>query len=455
MVAIVLGVMLLLTTTTGSAELPGKEDAVRAPQAPQQVWYTFDNGLEIALVPIVSLLPPSRQKVAVVTFWEAGAHNDPAGSAGRSKLAAHLIPLCNAGNRSDLGYQQWQEIHGGRAEVRFGSRHTWIVEPVSPNKLLNTIDVLADRFGQLEVTENNMTASRQWLESQMRTGRQGDLDRLMSKLLDRLDPLQSGPRDRVDLDNLSVDQMQLFIDHAFTPRNTRIVIVGPFDPRPLLQAVEKKLSILSGGEVLTKPPVAISVPGAVKTFTALDPEHGLVARGWRLPTLGTIEALPLGLFVPRARRVLQQGHGSCSGDPFKEPGVLFVHQEVFGNEDFQPRSLDDALARLDASIHFAVTAPVEGGDYEGARKSIGIRLGAYRVHEEVSMVDPLPVAEVTLLRKIYKMEEAELQNNFGKNALRQLQRFHEKYLVQEKTVSGTIVPPGIKTRKNPGDARQR
>ena len=71
------------------------------------------------------------------------------------------------------------------------------------------------------------------------------------------------------------------------------------------------------------------------------------------------------------------------------------------------------------------------------------------------MIDPLPVAEVTLLRRIYKMKEAELQNNFGRNALRQLQRFQEKYLVQEKAVSGTIVPSGIKSEKSSTHPGQR
>ena len=79
--------------------------------------------------------------------------------------------------------------------------------------------------------------------------------------------------------------------------------------------------------------------------------------------------------------------------------TLFPYTTLFrSNENFQPKSIEEAISRIDATINFAISAPVEGGDYEGARKSIGIRLGAYRVHEEVSMIDPLPVAEVTLLK---------------------------------------------------------
>jgi hypothetical protein len=455
MAVIILSVMLLLTSSTGFLGHLVGEDATRPSQAPNQVWYTLDNGLEIAVVPIVSLLPPSRQRVTIITLWETGAHNDPAGSAGRSKLAAHLIPLCKAGDRAARSYQQWQDAHGGRAEIRAGSRHCWIVEPVSPTKLLDTIVELGARFGELEIVAADMTKSRQWFDSQKRSGKQGDLDRLAGKLLDRLDPLQSGPRDRVDLDKLSIDEMRRFIDRAFKPVNTRIVIVGPFDPGPVVHAVKKRLSLLPGGKTLVKPPVPVPAPGKVNPFAAMDPDHGMVARGWRVPALGTIEALSLGFFIPRARRALQQGHGDCIWDPFLDPEVLILHQEVFGNENFQPKSIEEAISRIDATINFAISAPVEGGDYEGARKSIGIRLGAYRVHEEVSMIDPLPVAEVTLLRRIYKMKEAELQNNFGRNALRQLQQFQEKYLVQEKAVSGTIVPSGIKAEKSSTHPGQR
>ena len=53
MAVIILSVMLLLTSSTGFLGHLVGEDAARPPQAPNQVWYTLDNGLEIAVVPIV------------------------------------------------------------------------------------------------------------------------------------------------------------------------------------------------------------------------------------------------------------------------------------------------------------------------------------------------------------------------------------------------------------------
>ena len=448
MAPITLSAILLMTIGSNSIERLTAENSFSSSQTPRQIWSTLDNGLEIAALPIVSLLPTSQQKVSVITLWAAGAHNDPLGNSGRTKLAAHMVPLCKSGDRPARSHRQWQDFHEGQAQIRAGSRHTWIIESVPPGQLLDTVKELSNRFSKLEITADDLARARQFLRSNKRSGKWGDSDRLSNKVLDRLDPLTSGPREKDDLDDISLAEMRQFLGESFQPINTRIAIVGPYDPGPLLEAVKQNLAPIAGGKKLIQPPVPVPVLGVVKPFPGEDSERGLVMRGWRVPPPGTVEALALGLFVPRAQRALQQGRGGCRWDPFLNPEVVLIHQEVYGSEPFQPKSIEEAISRIEATVEFAIYAPLEGGDFEGARKSIGIQLGAYRVHEEVSMVSPLPVAEVVLLRRVFNMDETKLQNEFGRNHMLQLQRLQEKNLTAEKAVSGTIVPTRITDGKS-------
>lgn len=446
MTSMLLSAVLVATSYCAVLENQPVEIPSTDSETKRNVWTVLDNGLEFALLPIVSMLPPSQQKVTVITFFNAGAHNDPGGKSGRTKLAAHLFALSRAGDRSSRSYQQWQDYHEGQAQLRAGSQHTWIIESVPPGQLLDTIEELRNRFAKLEVTTDDLDRTRKYLRKNKRTGKWGDSDQLANKVLDRLDPLASGPRDRDDWNTFDLEEIRKFLANSFQPVNARIAIVGPFDPRPILEAIQVKLGPIAGGKKLTRPPVPVPIHGVVKPFSSTDPSRGLIMKGWRVPAPGTVEALALGLFVPRVQRSLQQGHGDCSWDPFLNPEVVLIKQEVFGKEPFQPKDLEEAISRVDATIEFAITAPLEGGDFEWARKSIGIHLGAYRVHEEVSMVSPLPVAEAVLLRRVFNMDEPELQNNFGRDQA--LLRLRENYLTDKKSVSGSVIPKRITEGSN-------
>lgn len=441
--------ILLVTSCPVISENTSREISPVHLETRPEVWSVFDNGLEVALLPIVSMLPPSQQRVTVITFWDAGAQHDPQESSGLTKLAAHLIPLAKAGKRSSRSYRQWQDFHEGLAEIRSGSLHTWIIESVPPDQLSSTIDEIRNRFKNSEVTNNDLDRIRKHLRAEKRSGKYGDSDRLTNKLLDRLDPLRSGPRESDAWNQTSLEEIRKFLEVSFQPTNVRIAIVGPYDPRPIKIAITQTLATIPGGKKLVRPPAISPAHGTVKPIASTDSKSGWVMQGWRVPMPGTIESLALGLFVPRASRSLQAGHGDCHWDPFLNPEVVFIRQEVFGSQPGQPKSIQEALTRIESAFEFAISGKLLGGDYEWARKSIGIHLGAYRVHEEVSMVNPLPVAEAVLLRRVFQMNEIELQNNFGREDGQQLLRLQEKYLTREKTAFGSVIPKSIIDNENP------
>ncbi|MGE4618704.1 MAG: insulinase family protein [Planctomycetota bacterium] len=448
----VLGLQLMTSSATNpSSQLPPNLLAATNPSTTsqlQKVWYKLDNGSEIAVLPIVSLLSPSLQRVSIVTCWTAGAHHDPATSPGRTKLAAHMIPLIKNGDRPARSYNEWQAFHGNQAEIRAGNRHTWIVESVAPAQLQEALSEVIGRFHQLEVLDKDVESAKNWFHLRNSRNRNPGNEQLTGEILDRLDPLQSGPRIHQNLVQIETDEVRRFISETFLPANTHIAIVGPFDPRPVLQMLEQQLATIPQGKKLPAAPAAVPDPGHISSVMAKNPRQGVATRGWRVPLPGTNDALALGLFIPRIKRVLQSSQGQCIWNPFKNPDVLLLSQQVAPGTPPLPSTIEEALFRIDASFDFSITAPVEGKDLVAVTNSIGVLLGAHRVGDEVSMRNPLPVAEVLLLRKVFDMKTADLRNNFGRKSQVQLQNLREKYLDPTKSVSGSIAPAGISDGKS-------
>lgn len=414
-------------------------DGATASQTPpketlRQVWYTLDNGLEVAVLPIPSLIAPSMQEVTILTTWNVGSHHDRSGLAGRTHLSAQW--LASSG----------ESENGVRREIRAGSKHTWITEKIHPSRLIDSLEVLARSFGDRDVDEKQLQMSRVKIAEQVSRLHSNDTHRLTNLILDRLDPLAAGPRGTADFDLIQCDDVSKFLARAYHPGSVRIVIAGPFDPAPVITLLEQTFATLSPGAALDTPPRAVPAPGEIKPVVSSIPDTGMVARGWRVPAPGSIDALALGLFVPRANRVLEVEGGACYWDPILDPEVVILKQPVAPSPAPLEQRTSRALHQIEGAFTFALETPVSGEQLVLARSGIAIQLGAYRVHEPISMRDPYPAAVSLMLRRVFHMNEDELRNNFGRHSDAQLKQLRKNYLGSDKSVTGILTPKPAKNK---------
>jgi len=418
----------MLSADDGLASQTPPKDTLR------KVWYTLDNGLEVAVLPIPSLIAPSMQEVTIVTTWNVGSHHDRAGLAGRTHLSAQWLA------------SRGESANGVRREIRAGSKHTWIIEKIHPSRLVESLDAMALSFGDREVDEKHLQMSRDKIVEQWSRLHSVDSNRLTNMILDRLDPLAAGPRGGADFDLIQCDEVSKFLAQTYHPGNVRIVIAGPFDPAPVITLIEKTFVTLSPGRALDAPPRAVPDPGKIKPVAASTPDTGMVARGWRVPAPGSIDALALGLFIPRANRILEVEGGGCYWDPILDPEVVILKQPVASSTAPLEQRTSRALHQIEGAFTHALETPVSGEQLVLARSGIAIQLGAYRVHEPTSMRDPYPAAVSLMLRRVFNMNENELRNNFGRHSDAQLKRLRENYLDAENSVTGFITPQPAKNK---------
>ncbi|MDE0960919.1 MAG: hypothetical protein OSB09_09070, partial [Planctomycetota bacterium] len=335
---------------------------------------------------------------------------------------------------------------GQPPEVQAGSHQTWIIEKVAPAQLSASIETIVESFDIKPVDEASLQRGRDKIRSLDQSGTAGDSDRLTRLILDALDPLASGARGLDQLDQISGQQITSFLARAYHPGTVRIAIVGPYDPAPIIQLMKDSLASIPGGEALIAPTALPSTPGELAPIATTVADQGMVAFGWRVPAPGTLESLPIGLFVPRLRRALEAEDGTCCWNPILEPEIVIIRQPIAPSPgSIDPRiSINQRISRarnqLKGATSYALDQPVSGEILMQARSGTAILLGAYRVHDPTSMIDPYPAAESLMLRRVFHMNESQLRNNFGRMAEEQLKKLKKEHIQPDQTAIGILTP---------------
>jgi len=133
MITIVLSLMLLAPSMTGTTPIASDDPPQPAGDRLRQVWYPLENGMEVGLLPLPSRLPAASQEVSIITAWKVGADHDPVGLSGRTHLAAQYLA-------SQYLTMSGKSAAGHPAEVQAGSHQTWIIEKVAPAQLSQIVE---------------------------------------------------------------------------------------------------------------------------------------------------------------------------------------------------------------------------------------------------------------------------------------------------------------------------
>ena len=433
MITIVLSLMLLIPSMTGTTPIHSDDPPQPAGDRLRQVWYPLENGMEVGLLPLPSRLPAASQEVSIITAWKVGADHDPVGLSGRTHLAAQYLASQYLATNGNSATEH-------PAEVQAGSHQTWIIEKVAPAQLSQSIEAIVNTFDSQQVDEARLQRCRDQIRSLDRSGTEGDADRLSRLILDALDPLASGARGLDQLDQISAQEIGTFLARTYHPGTVRIAIVGPYDPAPIIQMMKESLATIDAGEELIIPPVLTTTPGELDPITTTVTDHGMVACGWRVPRPGTLESLPLGLFVPRLRRALEAEKGTCSWNPILEPEIVIIRQPIVPSPSTAEQRITRAKNQLMGAVSYALDQPVSGELLMQSRSGTAILLGAYRVHDPTSMIDPYPAAQALMLRRVFDMNESQLRNNFGRMAEDQLKKLKKDHIQKAQTVTGILTP---------------
>ena len=413
--------------------MPVAGDLDDPPQTPpeetlRKVWYQLGNGLEVGILPLPSLLSESSQEISIITVWHVGSHHDVKGYAGMTRSSAHSLLHTNGSNE------------GVRREIQAGSRHTWFIDKVHPSGLIDHLKHLASSLEDPQVDSTALQRAHDQMRKEDQHSLKTDIDQLTMKIIDRLDPLASGPRSNVNYDQIEAEAVSAFVKRTFHPGTVTIVIAGPYQPDPVIDLIENRFATIPGKKAVPAPPVPVPVPGELPTVAASGTDSGVAARGWRVPRPGTLASLPLGIFIPRANRALEIEGGNCFWNPILEPDVVVLRQPILPTEATVEQRITRARYQLQGTTRYALDHPVSGEILLYSRSNTAITLGAYRVHDPTSMRDPYPAAESLMLRRVYQMNEDELRNNFGRFAEKQLADLKRRSLDIEKSVSGIISP---------------
>ena len=396
-------------------------------QSPRQVWYSLDNGLEFGSLPLPSFRSEEDQRAIIITSWQMGSLHDPKDLSGRTHFLAEVL-------------RRAHRVPTAEEEVRVGNQRTWWVEQVPPadveahlNKILDRLEFTLTDASLVGRVRGDLLASQKQQLTSLVPG-------LQDRVLDRLLPQNSGPRGQYQLGPISLEDLEKLRRESFTPANLHIAIVGPHDPDPTLEIVRRKFSRIPAGKVLAKITPKPALYGEVGVKKNLPNAAGAIVRSWRVPSPGTKESLALGLFIPRALRILQSDPSSIDWDPTVNPEVLTIVVPIPADSKDPRTALLEAQARLDAAIQYGLQSTVELSDMQSARETFGGLLGIDRVHDETSMHDPMSAAEALMVQKIDNVDERQQVNLFGRDIRPQLEKLKSEFISDELSVTGIVIP---------------
>ncbi|MDP6977557.1 MAG: pitrilysin family protein [Myxococcota bacterium] len=314
---------------------------------------------------------------------------------------AHLFEHMMFKGSKRLGpeeHAQWIQRRGGRMNA-FTSRDVTVYhEDITAESLPLVIDLEAERFGSLDLSDRMLESEREVVLEERRLRYE---DRPNGRAYEALSALawQAHPYRhpvigwRSDVAEVPLEACRDFFDTYYAPNNYRIVIVGDFDTAETLAHVERAFGGFERGPEVVRPvrrePEQRGERRSTVTFEVQAP---LVYAAWHAPKAGHEDSVTLDV----ASLVLSGGRSSrlYRALVYDEPLVNSVHAYyieymhaglLYATAAVRPGgSIDAAEARMFEVIEEAAREGVELDEVEKAKRQL-----------EVSLVGGLGTAHAT------------------------------------------------------------
>lgn len=266
---------------------------------------TLDNGLR------VYTLEDHRTPVVSLQIWVQVGSKDETRYTGLAHLFEHMMFK----GSENLGPEQHAQLvgsRGGRINAYTNRDVTVYHEDVTAESLPLVIDLEAERFGNLDVSEKTLTSEREVVLEERRLKYE---DRANGRAYEALSALAWKSHSyrrpvigwRSDVAAVTVEACQDFFDTYYAPNNFIIVVVGDFDQTETLAHIERAFGALPRGtEIVRSPTLEPEQNGERRAVVEFEVQAPLILAAWQAPKTGH----PDGPALDVASQILSGGRSS-------------------------------------------------------------------------------------------------------------------------------------------------
>jgi predicted Zn-dependent peptidase len=295
---------LLLVLGTASASATAESGVVHDP-VEGLVETTLDNGLRVVF------LEDHRTPVVAFQVWVNAGSSDESFYTGIAHLFEHMM-FKGSKNIGEEVHARLINERGGQINAYTSRDVTVYHEDVTADTLPLVIDLEAERFANLDISEHTLESEREVVleERRMRTE-----DRPEGRGFEALAALvwQAHPYRwptigwRSDVEAVTVPVCRRFFDTYYAANNLTLVIVGDFEPKPTLERIRQRFGGLRAAEEIPRNPTTV-VPqrGERRAEVLFDVQIPLLYAGWHTPATGHVDAEALDV----ASQILSGGRSS-------------------------------------------------------------------------------------------------------------------------------------------------
>jgi zinc protease len=396
--------------------------------------------------------------VTVQLWYHVGSKNERAGRSGFAHLFEHLM---FKGSRN-VGLEEHKDFIqsiGGSYNATTDFDRTLYFETIPSNYLERILWMEADRMETLNVSEENFLSERQVVKEERRM-RIDDppFGRMFENVFAntyqthpyRILPIGS----MKDLDAATVDDVRDFYKTYYVPNNATLVLSGDFEPKQVLQWVEKYFGDIPAGKPIARNAPQEAAQTKEKRAVVYDSKAPLpaVVLAYHVPAASDPDVYPLQV----ASNILSAGQSSrlyrkmvyeqqlalqASGQTYvlEDPGAFFFFSILQGGH--KPEEGEKALLE---EVERLKSEPVSAEELEKARNQF---IADMVFDRQTVMSKATAIGYSAVIQNDLSLLNRELAE-FQKVTAADIQRVAKKYMSPENRTVIYMLPESMKPDAN-------
>jgi zinc protease len=208
----------------------------------------LDNGLEVSV-----LSDPRLELVATQVWYHVGSSHEDDGSRGLAHLFEHLMFGPTDKHEKDAVFR-FHTRNGGSNGARTSLDETVYESEVAPPLHLEVLSLEAARMGGLRLTQAELENEQRIVSEELRLRTENNPAKRVIAVAQKAvlgeHPYALSPGGtKEDIAATTLGACSAFYDRYYRPANAHVVVAGPIDPLPTLEAVRERFGSLHAGEV--------------------------------------------------------------------------------------------------------------------------------------------------------------------------------------------------------------
>ena len=300
----------------------------------------------------VYLLEDHRTPVVSFQVWVQVGSRDETRYTGLAHLFEHMM-FKGSKNLGPEQHAQLVNSRGGRINAFTNRDVTVYHEDVTAESLPLVIDLEAERFGNLDISDRNLGSEREVVLEERRLRYEDRPRGLAYEALSALAWMAHPYRTpvigwRSDIAAVTVEACRAFFKTYYAPNNFIIVVVGDFDSAETLSHIKRTFGGLERGpEIVRSPTVEPIQRGERRATIEFDVKTPIVFAAWHAPATGHEDGPSLDV----AGQILSGGRSSRLYRSLVYDAQLATHASAYYIEYMQAGLFyASAGVRPDASI---------------------------------------------------------------------------------------------------------